>query len=146
MRAAVRAVILRGDRLLLVNAWPGRTDLYCCPGGGIEDHASMPENLAREVHEETGLTVRVGAPCLVNEFHDPDRPFHQIEVFFRCEVTAGETREDWRDPEAVVVSRRWVTRAEAEGMVAARALRPARLPRIAWEGGFDYDPLEPVIR
>ena len=129
----------------MVNAWPGRTDLFCCPGGGIEDHASMPENLAREVMEETGLGVRVGAPCLVNEFHDPRRPFHQIEVFFRCEVVSGELDDAWRDPEAVVTARRWVTRAQAEAMVRERALRPARLPRIAWEGGFDYDPLEPVI-
>ena len=129
----------------MVNAWPGRTDLFCCPGGGIEDHASMPENLAREVMEETGLGVRVGAPCLVNEFHDPRRPFHQIEVFFRCEVVSGKLDDAWRDPEAVVTARRWVTRTQAEAMVRERALRPARLPRIAWEGGFDYDPLEPVI-
>ena len=144
MRLAVRAVILREGRLLIVNAWPSRTHLWCCPGGGAEDHASLPDNLAREVHEETGLSVTVGAPCLVNEFHDPDR-FHQAEVFFRCEA-AGETSDDWEDPERVVVAHRWVDEAEARRMVEEKALRPATLPDVAWGSGFGYDALEPILR
>ncbi|MEM1021733.1 MAG: NUDIX domain-containing protein, partial [Pseudomonadota bacterium] len=71
-RLAVRALILHQNRLLLVNAWGGGvSDLWTAPGGGVERGASLPENLAREVHEETGLEIDVGAPCLVNEFHDP---------------------------------------------------------------------------
>ena len=71
-RLAARALILHEDRLLLVNAYPaGRSDLWCAPGGGVEAGASLHENLIREVHEETGLTIAVGPPALVNEFHDP---------------------------------------------------------------------------
>lgn len=108
MRLAVRAVIVQDGRLLLVNAYPGdQSDLWCAPGGGVEKHQSLPENLAREVYEETGLTVRVGPPCLINEFHDPERGFHQVDLFFRCSVEAGELTEDWDDPEGVVHSRRF---------------------------------------
>ena len=102
-RLAARALILRDDRLLLVNAYPdGQSDLWCAPGGGVEKHASLPDNLIREVHEETGLTVSVGAPTLINEFHDPDLKFHQVDIYFRCEIVAGDLRQDWRDPEGIV--------------------------------------------
>ncbi len=71
-RLAARALILQDDRLLLVNAYPGgRSDLWCAPGGGARPGKSLHDNLIREVHEETGLTVTVGLPCLINEFHDP---------------------------------------------------------------------------
>ena len=75
----------------MVNAYGGgRSDLWCAPGGGAHAGASLPDNLQREVHEETGLTIAVGAPALVNEFHDPKSGFHQVEVFFRCTITRGE--------------------------------------------------------
>lgn len=67
VRLAVRGLILRDDRLLLVNAWPGgKSDLLCAPGGGVEPGSSLPDNLIREVHEETGLTVAVGEVAMVN--------------------------------------------------------------------------------
>mgnify|MGYP006274148865 FL=1 len=151
-RLAVRAVILWRGRLLLVNAWPGEiSDLWAAPGGGAEAGASLPDNLVREVGEETGLSVEVGAPCLVNEFHDPASGFHQVEVFFRCRLSAGTAPSEAGaappggspDPEGVVTRRRWVTRAEIAGL----RVKPDSLPRIAWSaGGLAYDPLEPLQR
>ena len=110
MRLAVRAVIVEADQLLLVNAYPGeQSDLWCAPGGGVERHASLPDNLKREVFEETGLTIEVGPPCLINEFHDPERGFHQVDLYFRARVVAGQLRKDWQDPEEIVHSRRFFT-------------------------------------
>lgn len=142
-RLAARAVILDADRLLLVNAWPeGTSPLWCAPGGGVALGQSLPETLIREVHEETGLTVTVGAPCLVNEFHDPASRFHQVEVFFRAQIVAGRLSENWTDPEGIVTRRGFFSRqAVAEMMV-----KPDGLRRIPWEGGFAYDPLEPIRR
>lgn len=140
-RIAARAVILQDGRLLIVNAWKGHTRLWCVPGGGAEDHSSLPDNLAREVLEETGLTIDVGEPCLVNEFHDPKRDFHQIEVFFRCSVIAGKISETWQDPEGIISHRRWVTRAE----LSALPFKPSSLPSVAWGGeAAAYDALEPI--
>jgi 8-oxo-dGTP diphosphatase len=107
-RLAVRALILQQDRLLLVNAYPGGlSDLWCAPGGGVNPGTSMPENLMREVMEETGLTITVGAPALVNEFHDPKSGFHQVDIFFRCTIIAGAIDGAWQDPEGVVTARRY---------------------------------------
>lgn len=145
IRLATRALILHDDRLLLVNAYGGGvSNLWCAPGGGAEPHSSLPDNLAREVHEETGLTVSVGDPCLVNEFHDPSRDFHQVDVYFRCTIVKGALDTTWRDPEGIVTQRRFFTRAELES--GAARFKPDSLPAAAWGQGILYDPLEPIVR
>ncbi len=144
-RLAVRAVIVEDGRLLLVNAWhTDKSDLMCAPGGGVEVGASLTANLAREVHEETGLTIEVGAPCLVNEYHDAPSQFHQVEVFFRCTVVPGTLRpEVWHDSEAVVTERRWLTAQE----MAQVPHKPDSLGAVAFGNpGVSYDPLEPLMR
>lgn len=141
-RLAVRAVIVEAGRLLLVNAFAdAASTLWCAPGGGVEPHASLPDNLRREVHEETGLVIAVGAPCLVNEFHAPERGFHQVEVFFRCRVVSGEISDAWCDPEGVVNRRRWVTRDE----MRALRVKPDSLGDVAFAAGMGYDPLERLV-
>lgn len=145
VRLAVRALILLENRLLLVNAWPnGQSDLWCAPGGGVVPHHSLHDNLIREVHEETGLTIAVGAPALVNEFHDPDRPFHQVDIYFRCTITAGEISDSWIDPEAIVTTRRFFAQHELQTI----RYKPDSLPSAAWctDPTMTYDPLERLVR
>jgi ADP-ribose pyrophosphatase YjhB (NUDIX family) len=138
-RLAVRAVLLHRGRLCLVNAWPGdASDLWRAPGGGVEPGTDLPGNLRREVREETGLDIAVGPPCLINEYHAPERGFHQVEVFFRCGVAGGTLDPGWRDPEGIVTRRRWVTREE----MAQLRFKPDSLIRVAWSSGPAYDPLE----
>jgi 8-oxo-dGTP diphosphatase len=123
-RSAVRALILHEDRVLLVNAFAGqKSNLWCAPGGGVIAGHSLPQNLMREVFEETGLTIEVGAPALVNEFHDPTSGFHQVEVFF------------------VVTRRRFFTRDE----LAYIRVKPAGLAQAAWGKDCQYDPLEEIV-
>lgn len=143
VRIAVRGLLLLGNRLLLVNAWPGgQSDLLCAPGGGVDPHHSLPENLIREFHEETGLAVAVGDPCLVNEFHDPGRDFHQVDIYFRVSLISGDPTRDWTDPEGVVTDRRLVTREEMAGL----RYKPDSLAEVAWGRSVLYDPLEPILR
>lgn len=144
IRLSTRAIILCENRLLLVNAYPdGQSDLWCAPGGGAEPGQSLPDNLKREVHEETGLQVQVGAPCLINEFHDPQTGFHQVDLFFRCIVTAGQLDPHWSDPEGVVSARRFFAQDEA----AELRLKPDSLVRVAFSGDTTllYDPLERLL-
>lgn len=144
-RLAARALILHEDRLLLVNAYPsGRSDLWCAPGGGVEPGASLPDNLIREVHEETGLTIAVGAPAMINEFHDPASGFHQVDLFFRCTIIGGSLDQAWRDPARVVTERRFFSRADLD--LARIRFKPDSLPQAAWDGGMIYDPLERLVR
>ncbi|MFT5066158.1 MAG: 8-oxo-dGTP pyrophosphatase MutT (NUDIX family) [Yoonia sp.] len=144
IRLATRAIILHENRLLLVNAWKDRSDLWCAPGGGAEPHSSLPDNLAREVMEETGLTVRVGDVCLINEFHDPNGSFHQTDIYFRCTIIAGEVSDTWIDPEGIVTRRKWATRVEMESL----RIKPDSLASVAWNetDAISYDLLEPIVR
>jgi len=144
-RLAVRALILTDQRLLLVNAWPGNTsDLWCAPGGGVDPHRSLPDNLIREVFEETGLTISVGAPALVNEFHAPERDFHQVDIYFRCQINAGHINDIWQDPEGVVTRRRFFSRPEMDDI----RFKPDSLINVAWDSNtaISYDPLELLVR
>lgn len=144
-RLAARAVIIDADRLLLVNAYAnGQSNLMCAPGGGVEIGSSLPENLIREVFEETGLHIIVGAPCLVNEFHDPENNFHQVDIYFHCTIAgSSELDPNWKDTDNIVDQRRWVTESEL------RLVRhkPDSLGTVAFGStvGITYDPLELII-
>lgn len=130
----------------MVNAYADqRGGLMCAPGGGVEPGASLPENLKREVFEETGLQITVGAPCLVNEFHDPAGSFHQVDVYFHCTlVGSADIDPAWRDHEDIVIERQWVTLAELRNLHH----KPDSLADVAFGlgGGITYDPLEPILR
>lgn len=51
---SAKAVVLADDKVLLLRQPDGRWDL---PGGKVDPGELVTEGLAREVHEETGLTV-----------------------------------------------------------------------------------------
>lgn len=143
-RLAARALIVADDRVLLVNAYPdGTSDLWCAPGGGVEAGTDLPTNLAREVREETGLSVAIGPLVLVNEFHAPDSGFHQVDLFFQAEVTAGDMTTGAPDPAGIVTERRFFTRAEAEEV----RFKPDSLLRAAFETPAPplYDGLERLV-
>lgn len=151
VRLAARAVIIHMGRLLIVNAWPGGiSDLWCAPGGGVERGHSLPDNLKREIREECGLQIDVGAPCLINEFHDPASGFHQVDIYFRAQLAKGSAAAlpaVWRDPAGVVEHRRFVTEAELRTL----RFKPDSLPDVAFGDAAaafraHYDPLEPIVR
>ena len=115
-----------------------------CRGGGVERGSSLPANLIREVYEETGLHITVDAPCLVNEFHDPDGHFHQVDVYFHCTLRGTPTLDHgWEDIDAIVTDRRWVTRTQMTDL----RVKPDSLAAVAWRDADApmYDPLEPLI-
>ena len=145
IRLAARALIVHQDRLLLVNAYPtAKSDLWCAPGGGAEAGASLPANLMREVAEETGLTISVGPPALINEFHAPATGFHQVDIFFHAAIVAGTISQSWRDPEGIVTLRRFFSKAELDS--GQYRFKPDSLASAAWGDGLIYDPLEVILR
>lgn len=76
----VRALILKADRILLVQDVPTQT--WALPGGYADVGYSPRENVEREVREETGLAVRTrGLLHIFDTAQRPDIP--QVAQFYK---------------------------------------------------------------
>lgn len=96
-RMAAYAVIVDAGRILL--SWynggtRGGTSHWTLPGGGVEFDESLEQAVTREVREETGYIVEVGAPIATDSFAVPavetQRPFKSVRVLFAATIMAGE--------------------------------------------------------
>ena len=123
---AARGVIRHGGRLLLVTDGDG---YWYSPGGRLEPGETLPDCLAREVHEETGLKVQVGDVLAVSEYLDPNGE-HKIECFFDATLQdADEVLAPWQDTGGPVTSFALFGDVELAGM----DVRPAFLPTLLTE-------------
>jgi 8-oxo-dGTP diphosphatase len=98
-RLAAKALIRRDGSVLLarLSARAVETGRWTLPGGGV-DHGESPETaLVREVEEEAGVSVVVGALVGVHDLHltgnAPDgrlEDFHAVNIVYEAEVPAGQ--------------------------------------------------------
>jgi len=93
----VGALIIEGDSILLVQR--GKQPLqgqWSLPGGAIETGELLKTAVAREVLEETGLTVEVGAIAEIFERLMPDATgateYHYVLLDYLCRVISGTPR------------------------------------------------------
>ena len=80
----------------------------------------------------------------MNEFHDPEGEFHQVDIYFHCTLAGTEKIDpDWRDIDMIVSKWQWVSQAELTQVPH----KPDTLGAVAF--GSDptaiYDPLEPIV-
>ncbi len=98
LRVAAKAIITNeAGRILILreaNTYTEGTNIgkFGLPGGRIEAAEPFFEGLAREVKEETGLTVSTGSPVHVDEWWPVIRGVktHIVGMFIACKPTAGE--------------------------------------------------------
>jgi 8-oxo-dGTP diphosphatase len=87
-------VFVEGRVLLIKRRFEPLAGRWSLPGGALEVGETMAEGLAREMKEETGLDVEVGA--VVDVFDRITRDgdgrvrFHYVLVDFLCTARAGE--------------------------------------------------------
>jgi 8-oxo-dGTP diphosphatase len=85
----VAAVVRDGDRILVTRRLPGGPlgGLWEFPGGKVEAGESEPAALAREIREELGCEIDVGA-LLFRHAHDYPH-VHVDLAFYACALAPG---------------------------------------------------------
>lgn len=102
----VAGLVFRHSRLLITQRRAGDPlgGLWEFPGGKLETGETAVEGLARELREELGVEVRVGARLAVVEHRYPERSVRL--QFFRCTLLRGE-------PQPIgCAATAWITAAE----------------------------------
>ena len=81
-------MIHRGEELLLQNRVKTNWRGYCFPGGHVEPGESIVDSVAREMKEETGLTVRDLRLCGIKQF--PIDGGRYLVFFFKTDAFEGD--------------------------------------------------------
>lgn len=117
----VGAVIRRGDQVLIAQRMPGKHEalLWEFPGGKIEPGEAPEACLVREIDEELGVAIVVGAPLGAVTHDDGARRIHL--TCYWAEIVSGEPRA--LECHAI----RWVRPEELDDFTFA----PADVPLVA---------------
>jgi 8-oxo-dGTP diphosphatase len=118
------AIIRRGDEIALVlQGAPGEEPFWGLPGGVIEHDELVPEGLAREVLEETSLTIHLPTRLAYIRQIDNRRPARltghggtgegYVVTVWLFDIDSWEGEIGARDPDGVVHEARFVPLEEA---------------------------------
>jgi len=128
---AVAAIICdaQGRVLLIQRGHPPGEGLWTVPGGRLEAAETLARGVAREVREETGLVIEVGAlACVVERM---DRDYHFVILDYVARVIGGELVAG-SDARAA----RWVDEGELQTLPLTEGLQEilgrARSAHAAW--------------
>ena len=95
VRLSVKAIIVSDGRILALRCSDDEGDWYMLPGGGQAFGETVHEALVRECREEIGAEVEIGPLRFVrdyiaknHEFAATDSDFHQVELWFECELVS----------------------------------------------------------
>jgi len=118
IRNAVRAVIVRGDRLLLLKKTGGeRGERYALPGGAQNPGETLAQALTRECLEEIGSAVEILALMSVGDHFkaretDPPSTRQMVEFLFRCSVPDDYVAHMGLQPDKSQIDVVWVNLAK----------------------------------
>jgi 8-oxo-dGTP diphosphatase len=121
------AIVRRGSQVLLVRQGPSPDELFwALPGGIVEDEELIPDGLAREVREETGLELDdLGRLAYVTQV-DCYRPARMrgrdvpgyLATVWAFDIASWSGILDVDDPDGVVVEAAFVEVDEAAARLA----------------------------
>lgn len=126
----LQAAIVRDGRLLLVQCTlPGEPPFWVLPGGGREAGESDAQAVAREVREELGVEVEVGAVLDDVPADPPDGTYARWRTF-ACRLASGEPTPCGTDGTAQLTAVRWLPLADRGEWDAALRGDPFLCPQL----------------
>jgi 8-oxo-dGTP diphosphatase len=119
-RVGVGAITVKDGKVLLVKrAIEPSKGLWAIPGGTLKLGETLQECAAREILEETGIRIKVGACVYVFDFLERDDKgkikFHFVVVDFAADYISGEPKGADDALEA-----RWLSPAELSNLPVAK--------------------------
>ena len=113
-RVAVHALIVRQNRILLVNQHVSAGPTLSLPGGGVhlEPEETILEGSIREVYEEAGYTFSPDPQSLT--FHDdvfyftPSGRFRHMISFIVCGTVGDQPDPTWKQDHDEIIEAKWV--------------------------------------
>ena len=146
-RAGVGAVVLEGDRVVLVRRGaPPSQGKWSIPGGLVDLGERLEEAVIREVEEECGLRVRLLGLCgVLDRIVLAERPgraaaatvrYHYVLIDYVAVPTGGDLRAGSDAAEAHWVPIAELARYETTDALAAMIHRAVRLRNAGPQGGF----------
>ena len=82
LRVRVAALCVHDDRVLLAKHVRGEHVAYLLPGGGVDPDERLTDALARELREEAGVDVDIGAFRYLIEVRGPSGERHLVQFVF----------------------------------------------------------------
>lgn len=123
------AIVRDGCLLLVLCTVPGEPPFWVLPGGGREAGESDAEAVAREVREELGVTVEVGAVLDDVPADPPDGTYTRWRTF-ACRLVDGEPVACGNDGGAQLTAVCWLPLADPDAWDAALRGDPFLHPQL----------------
>lgn len=113
IRNAARGVIVRDEKILLIEYQDENNRHYNIPGGGVKFGESLRATVQREVLEETCIIAEVHDLLFVYEHLIPDHNDpHSLSFFFRCSVASDAVAQMPATPDLHQTAVKWLPLAD----------------------------------
>ncbi len=86
MGKAVRAIIIKDNKLLAMHRNKEGSQYYTLVGGRVNDGETLEQALKREVKEETGLEVTAARLVFTEDYPEP----YNSQFIYLCEVAGAD--------------------------------------------------------